>query len=524
MSNRENRTDAVTEVDRLRTEVADLRDKQRDAAIEQLRAELKEFKADQEEVLAKRVFDKTKQRLNTYLTAGGVVVLVSSVFAVLQLTSSIKEHAQKTIKDVAENESKKALDDQAKAAIKHIQDRDSTMKLEMDAAMKKIRDDYDALGRAKQAELEKLAQDQVARLNSVNVPTAGVTPTQTTGPSPAAVDYTAEMGPVRDQGQENSSVGFAVAAALEYQVWKISKKRVTISPRYIYYEARLKLGTGKLADSGAVLRDAIEVVATRGAVAEDVWPFRQGEVNAKPPMKVEVAERYRITRYQLLRNVPELKAALLRTGPVVGGFLAYGETFGGDNSGLAAMPKPGEVSFGSHAVCFVGFDDRTQRLKFKNSWTAKWGENGYGYLPYEYANRFLSEAWEIMVADPKDGPKDGAAVPPLAAKDAAGPPAEKLTIVVVEDTSKPFVGRSGVLDALRRRATDRGDVVSVIDKDIKDQTGHVPEKFRHPLQEASGKPLPHVVVCDSKGKAIFTGALPTDPAEAVKLIDKYAVK
>jgi len=48
------------------------------------------------------------------------------------------------------------------------------------------------------------------------------------------------------------------------------------------------------------------------------------------------------------------------------------------------LPKVGESPSGSHAVLLVGYDDYEQNFIFKNSWGNKWGDVGYGLLPYSY--------------------------------------------------------------------------------------------------------------------------------------------
>jgi len=43
--------------------------------------------------------------------------------------------------------------------------------------------------------------------------------------------------------------------------------------------------------------------------------------------------------------------------------------------------------------CAIGYDDTVRLVKFKNSWSKWWGDHGYGYLPYQYINDFLWDAW-----------------------------------------------------------------------------------------------------------------------------------
>ena len=72
-------------------------------------------------------------------------------------------------------------------------------------------------------------------------------------------------------------------------------------------------------------------------------------------------------------------------------------------SGLVPMPKRNEDLAGGHALCIVGYDDKTNIFKFKNSWGANWGVQGYGYLPYEYMKKYCSDAWSAtdLIENPK---------------------------------------------------------------------------------------------------------------------------
>ncbi len=89
--------------------------------------------------------------------------------------------------------------------------------------------------------------------------------------SASLVDYTPQMGAVRDQGNEGSVVGFAIAYAVEYQIFKTTRQRVRLSPREIYNLARTLEGTATT-DAGAQIRDGVKVVETEGAILDEIWP------------------------------------------------------------------------------------------------------------------------------------------------------------------------------------------------------------------------------------------------------------
>jgi len=58
--------------------------------------------------------------------------------------------------------------------------------------------------------------------------------------------------------------------------------------------------------------------------------------------------------------------------------------------GVLPMPKDehGRSQLGgsgiAHAVVIVGYDDEKRLFRFKNSYGKSWGDQGYGYMPYEY--------------------------------------------------------------------------------------------------------------------------------------------
>jgi C1A family cysteine protease len=191
------------------------------------------------------------------------------------------------------------------------------------------------------------------------------------------------MLPVRSSGDEGSIVAFAVSYCMEYQAKKKLSQTIRLSPRQIYYAARLREGTAK-EDSGAVILDALRAMQSEGTVAEDIWPYISGHYADPPPPAVSTAKRYKLRTFSKLSGATAMKAALASSGPIIAGMVTYMSIFKVYKTGVVPIPTSTDQVAGGIAICIVGFDDAKRVFKFENSWGTGWGDHGYGYLPYDY--------------------------------------------------------------------------------------------------------------------------------------------
>ena len=66
-------------------------------------------------------------------------------------------------------------------------------------------------------------------------------------------------------------------------------------------------------------------------------------------------------------------------------------------TGQVVMPSDDEEILGGHSIIIVGFDDNKKNYIFLNSWGKLWGNNGIGYIPYDYIlNEDLSDEFFIL--------------------------------------------------------------------------------------------------------------------------------
>ena len=65
------------------------------------------------------------------------------------------------------------------------------------------------------------------------------------------------------------------------------------------------------------------------------------------------------------------------------------------------MPRDPSEFVEHHAVHVLGYNDALQRIRFWNNWGPAWGENSTGYLPYEYFERYTTDAWLPYYGNPR---------------------------------------------------------------------------------------------------------------------------
>jgi C1A family cysteine protease len=346
-----------------------------------LQAKLDDYKALEEDLMAKRVFDKARRYLTTWITFGGIILTLTGFVGYQSVISYFRKLAKEKIEALTEEEIHTIVM--------------TTVDIRVEAGVNRA-----------MPEISERISKRVTQVTQpvTGVPTAASGATVSSGVGNAAAlaktsaDWTADMSAVRNQGSEGSVVGLSLAATLEFYIYKSTGSHIAISGRDIYNEVRQKAGTLE-EDNGAVIRNGIDFLRDVGAVEEFVWPYRPGEYSQPPPPAVATAKRYKITDVRSVVTLEELKAAL-NYGPVISGINVY-ESFttpASNRSGIIPMPKAKEQTIGGFAVCFVGYDDKTKLLKFQNTWGASWGDHGYGYLAYDYFREQSSDGWTFRYA------------------------------------------------------------------------------------------------------------------------------
>lgn len=226
---------------------------------------------------------------------------------------------------------------------------------------------------------------------------------------PSKTDLREWCSPVFNQGDIGSCTANAAAGMVEYYRKRALGKEGAVSRLFIYKATRDLMQTK--GDSGGYIRTTMGSLALFGCPPEKYWDYEENIDKAPPAFCYSYALNYQAITYFRLDEkavgIPskekdatllEVKSTLASFMPAMFGFTVY-ESIRGAQGGRIPYPARGESVLGGHAVLAVGYDDSmkigscTGAFIIRNSWGDEWGENGYGYLPYEYLLSGIAQDW-----------------------------------------------------------------------------------------------------------------------------------
>lgn len=233
-----------------------------------------------------------------------------------------------------------------------------------------------------------------------------------------SVDLREWCSPIENQLDLGSCTAHAAAGIVEYFERRAFGKHIDASRLFLYKTTRnLMQVTG---DTGAWLRETMAALALCGVPDEKYWPYKVKEFDNEPGGFVyALAENYSSVKYfchdsqgsdkPATEVLDSLKSYLSAGIPAMFGFWGFQSFEDTDVPGDIPYPCKGENAQWGHAVMAVGYDDNrkisnlkcrnetTGAILIRNSWSKSWGDNGYGWLPYDYVlNGLALDFWSLL--------------------------------------------------------------------------------------------------------------------------------
>ena len=191
------------------------------------------------------------------------------------------------------------------------------------------------------------------------------------------------LPPILNQGP----LGTCVAHAFSYAVSQQTKQFINLSRLHMYALCRILDNTPLNQDDGTTVRSACQAIRSYGVCRENVYPYILANVEYLPPLAAfnNSKKFQKFTYFFINQDLASLKNALQRyNSPIIFGILLY-KSFMDATNGIIPMPKVAtETALGGHCVSIIGYNDVSQRFTCANSWSARWGQNGYFTIPYAY--------------------------------------------------------------------------------------------------------------------------------------------
>jgi C1A family cysteine protease len=249
---------------------------------------------------------------------------------------------------------------------------------------------------------------------------------------PSRVDLSRWCSPVVFQGGYNDCAANVVAELVEYYERKTARRNARISRLFLFKTAKnLVQVTG---NTGVYIRNVMGALTLFGAPPDKYWPYLEGGNLAKPTATdprldaeptafcYALADDYRSVQYYRFdgrkgetgRELLLLARAHLATQvPFAFGIPLFESIHQSMKTGKIPCPVRGEKQLGNHALLAIGYDD-TMRIRnekpgaketvgaiyVQNSWSKKWGQKGFGWVPYEFILRDRArDFWTLTRAE-----------------------------------------------------------------------------------------------------------------------------
>ena len=247
---------------------------------------------------------------------------------------------------------------------------------------------------------------------------------------PKTVDLKEFMTPVKDQGGRGTCSFFTATGLYEAAVKKKMKVEVNFSEEYMNHSVKSK-GYEDRNEGGSTLVN-LHATQTDGLMLERDVPYQPSWFEWKapcedfktddesapkvcythnPPSDEMLMNKIPMDNFEVWQLVADDFKEIITTLAVEktpmhisipihpdsmldNGEYSYTEE-------MRAECISGAASCGGHAVILTGYDLTKEVFYFRNSWSKKWGKNGYGQIPFSVVDRHVKHTFGYVVLTDK---------------------------------------------------------------------------------------------------------------------------
>ena len=211
---------------------------------------------------------------------------------------------------------------------------------------------------------------------------------------PPVLSLRSLMPAVRNQLNIGSCTANGGAVMAEFVIWKETAQMPAHFSRLDLYAITRELeGTPLSEDSGCNVRNVCKALRKWGICYETTWPYVPAKFSVNPPRAAAVeALHHRATSFHLVSGLAGIRQCIADGYPMIFGFDCFESLMSDEvgRTGIVPMPGTNDQGIGGHCVTCVGYNDSAGMLEFQNSWGTDWGDNGFGWLPYDYVTQHMA--------------------------------------------------------------------------------------------------------------------------------------
>ena len=201
-------------------------------------------------------------------------------------------------------------------------------------------------------------------------------------------------GTLKDQGSVGACVAEVIAQIAENWYSKQMDENTEMSEGFIYGGWRKETDRTE----GMLVSTALTYWTSIGTLPKKYFDILKEmpeikNVVVKFPEFHELASKYKSTGYVAFNYGQEKKDAAIKSA-----LMQY-------QYGLVAVSND-YFRGGSHCIQLTGWNDKTGKYKFKNSWGKTYGDNGFGEIPKDEVNKVYLPLFEEIKLPFTDVPQD----------------------------------------------------------------------------------------------------------------------